>query len=231
CWPMHWAQSERPWSVPRRPLSVPAATARSTCRDYPNKTAARNTAAGSSEGDRAAAAWISATAELAAVRIQPDGLRPAEVEVLPLPAHDRDPAALEVVKAPLVHARLRLHGPGLEVEASGDHRLLGVHLLLQDPHARLQDRGADPIRSRTSQPQHDLAVAKRQGRGHHRADAAARRDPVKALWVQVLLAQHVVDVHPRPGYHDSGARPIRAGDRGAVAVGIDDGQVRRGAES
>ena len=48
---------------------------------------------------------------------------------------------------------------------------------------------------------------------------------MKALWIEVLLAKHVVDVHPGAGHDDARAGPVRAGDRGAVAVGVQNREV------
>ncbi len=110
-------------------------------------------------------------------------------------------------------------------------RLGGVHPLLDDPDRHVEDRRADSVRAGAAEAEHDLAVAQGDGRGHHRADPAAGRDPVESAGVQVLLAEHVVDVHAGAGDDQPRAGAVGAGDRGAHAVGVQSGEVGGGPEA
>ena len=78
-------------------------------------------------------------------------------------------------------------------------------------------RIAERIRFEPAEPSaiSGCAVAQHHGRRHHARHARARLVAVAALRVQVLLAEHVVQVHAGARHDHAGARPVRAGDAGA----------------
>src|SRR5262249_59479410 len=68
---------------------------------------------------------------------------------------------------------------------------------------------------------------------HHARQPAARRVTVKSERVQILLAEHVVEMDAGAGHDDSGARSVAAGDRARETLAVerrDVGGVAEGTE-
>ncbi len=59
------------------------------------------------------------------------------------------------------------------------------------------------------------------GRRHHARQPPARRVAVEAERVEILLAEHVVQVHAGAGHDDARARPVRAGHRARPALAVE----------
>ena len=91
----------------------------------------------------------------------------------------------------------------------------------------LEDRRAQAVRARAAERQLDLTVAQHDRGGHHAGHPGSRREAVESERVQVLLAEHVVQVDAGPRSHDAGAGAVRAGDADGVAVRVQRGDVRR----
>ncbi len=71
-----------------------------------------------------------------------------------------------------------------------------------------------------AEPGLELAVAQNDRRRHHRRHPPPGGHDVEAERVQVLLAQHVVDVHPRARHEHAGAGAVRAGDAAQPPLGV-----------
>ena len=154
----------------------------------------------------AAPAGIPAAGQLAGLGVARHGLHAAEVEVARRPALDLPAVALERLERGGVDPGLGVHLAGLEVHARP----------LAPPRApacrrppRSGGSGGSPSGCGSSRPSPAPPPACRRAAPPSApscSGSAARRVAVVAARVQVLLAQHVVEVHARAG-HDT--RPSR----------------------
>ena len=140
--------------------------------------------------------------ELARRRVAGDRVDAAEEDVPVRPADDLVAAPPPAARAPPRRPRARparrrpRSGPAARSTASATSspsRSGG------GPSAA---RRADPVRAAAAEPDLELAVAQDDRRRHHRRQPHARPVAVEAVRVEVLLAEHVVDV-------DAGARDDR----------------------
>src|SRR3954452_12303809 len=155
--------------------------------------------------DRGAApAGVAAPGQLAGLGVARDGLYASEIEVALLPALHRPATLLERVERARIDPGLGLDDAPLEVKARQLDRILGLQVEVDDVQDRLEDRGADAVRP--GRPQGDLrppVLVQHDGRVHHARHARAAVVAVQTQWIQVLLAEHVVQV-------DAGARDDHA---------------------
>src|SRR5437763_183783 len=84
--------------------------------------------------------------------------------------------------------------------------------------------------SRTSTLRSPAPLAPYPSRRGRHDGARAGRVEVVAVGIEIVLAEHVVQVHAGAGNDDPGARAVRAGDAGAAAVRVEHREVRRRAE-
>ena len=124
-------------------------------------------------------ARVARSRQLARDGIAARGLRAAEEQVEPLPADEPVAPPLQLVERGRAEAGLHVHRAGLEVHAAAAHRLGDVHVVVDDVADHLQDRRAQPVRSRAADGQLDLAVAQHEGRRHHARHARAGRERVE----------------------------------------------------
>ena len=141
------------------------------------------------------------------------------------------PRLLEALERRLVDARLGVHLPALHVDARSRDGLLRP--AARGPQRRARSAGS-PSGSGSS-PRCRCASSGRPSRSTTvGAIMLGTRAPgamlVEAERVQVLLAQHVVQVHAGAGHHHARARAVRAGHRRAGALGVHHRDVRRVAE-
>ena len=105
-----------------------------------------------------------------------------------------------------------------------------VHPVVEHVHDRVDDGRADAVGP--AAPEHQLrpGLAEHHRRAHHARHPAAWRVAVEAEWVEVLLAEHVVEVEAGPRHDDP--RPLAVGARHAAgaAGGVEHRHVRGRAE-
>ena len=127
--------------------------------------------------------------------------------------------------------------------SAGVESSLAVHVRLVDVHARpvdrlghalrlrehvddhLHDRSTQPDRAGAADDETRPARTEHHRRGHHAGQPPTRLRG--APGEQVVLPEHVVQVHRRAGDDHAGAGPGRGRERGGGALGIDDGHVGR----
>ena len=172
------------------------------------------------DGGHAAAARIAATAQLAALRAARHGLYPAEEEVAARTSGVRSSRPPRAGRAPRRPPPARRPARGPPRGCAGATRRPG-------PPARGRPRrrssAGSPSGSGSSRVPSAIsgAVAQDHGGRHHARHARAGLVAVVAQRVEVLLTQHVVEVDAGAGHDHARARPVRAGDRGAAAVGVE----------
>src|SRR5579884_2351713 len=158
--------------------------------------------------DRGAAAPRIAAAREATVAVVGDGLHATEEQVATAEPGDRSTGRLE---RPCADAGFGVYDTVLVVHPRRLHRLVRAKPVVDHTHDGLQDRRADPVRPGASQHQLGGTVAQHDRRGHHARHPPSRWVAVEAERVQILLAEHVVQVHAGAGYDDARARAARGG--------------------
>ena len=168
-----------------------------------------------------AATRVARAGELAGRRVARDRLDTAEEQVSLGPAAHRPAALLQPVAAP----RGRCPGSASSSRPSTWTRGAATASSARAPPSTTAStvwRIAERMRLEPAEP------SASSGRPSRRTTVGAimlgtlraGRVAVEAERVQVLLAEHVVEVHARAGHHHARARAVRAGDRGAGAVGV-----------
>ena len=178
----------------------------------------------------AAAPRVSPAPELARGRVPRDGVDAAEEDVAVRPANDLVAAALEPASAPPRRRRARparrrpRSGPAGAITASATSRPSVSRRIVCSIAERI--RFEPPLPSPASSSPSRRTTVGDIIDGRRRPGVVA----VKAERVEVLLAEHVVDVDAGPGDDQPGPGPVRAGDARAHPVAVDRRDVGRRAE-
>ncbi len=174
----------------------------------------------------AAAAGIPGARQLPTRRVARHRLHAAEVEVALLPAPHRPPVCLQGAEM----AWAGTPGSASSRSSSRCRRGASTAAWAPSPRSRMPTivcTMADRMRFEPAEPSATSGPASptHHCRGHHARHARARLLEVEAVRVQVLLAEHVVQVHTRARHEHAGARAVGAGHGRAAALGVHDGQM------
>src|SRR5436309_2639866 len=142
---------------------------------------------------RAAAPWVASPGELTRVGIAIGRLCAPEEQVDSLPPQQVVVAALELPKRVLVETRLEVKYVGAVVDDVADH---------------LHDRGTQAVGPGAAERQLDVAATQHDRRRHHAGHPRAGGMLVEAERIQVLFAEHVVEVKPGPGREHPRTRAV-----------------------
>ena len=173
-----------------------------------------------------------AAADPAGLRVAGDRVDAAEEQVLRRASARPRSRVLEPRQRGLVDARLGLDRAVLEVDPRGGDRVLGASP--SSTTSRMIDwRIAERIRFEPPLPSPSSSspsAGRAVGDIIDGSRAPGGRD-VEAERVQVLLAEHVVDVDAGARARSARAGAVRAGDARRAALGVDRGDVGRRAEA